>query len=76
MDNTVKRAMAIFDNEIIRDRIEKRVKSLVMSGAIDTTADEGINAKAVLYTAMLDVANDIKPLSDEGREIVKNLKHF
>jgi len=76
MDNITKRAMSIFDNEAFRNRVERRVASLLRSGAVDSELDGGIVAKAVLYAAMLDVADDIKPLSDEGRELAKNLKRF
>ena len=49
------------------------------SGAINKAAyepDDFLPAKACLSSAMKDVAMDIRPLSDEGRELTSNLSHF
>lgn len=49
------------------------------SGAIDKAAYEPndfLPAKDCLSSAMMDAAIDIRPLSDEGRELASNLSYF
>lgn len=69
--------MADFLNELgLEARITDRVNHLAKSGAVDMEGADGVTYKALLYAAMLDVAEDIKPLSSEGRDMVKNLRKF
>ncbi len=52
------------------------VKHLLASGGIDFTADPAMIAKAVYYVALGHVRENWRPLSDEGKKLVKNLQHF
>lgn len=60
----------------LQTRIMDRVNHLAKSGAVDMASADGITYKALIYAAMMDVANDVKPLSDEGRRMVENLRKF
>jgi hypothetical protein len=51
---------------------------LFNSGAIDKESygNDYLLPKAVLYVALEEVRQSIRPVSDEGKDAVKNLQHF
>jgi hypothetical protein len=54
-------------------------KNLLTCGGIDIQEDAPdslLPAKIVLHVALLDMAENLRPLSKGGNEIAENLKHF
>ena len=54
-------------------------KNLLTSGGIDIqgdTPDSLLPAKIILHVALLDLAEQLRPISQVGNEAVENLKHF
>jgi len=51
-------------------------RRLLNSGAVSFEEDPGLIAKSIYYVVLGDVRQNWRPLSDEGKAIVKNLEHF
>lgn len=54
-------------------------RRLIASGGINTLGvkpTEYLRAKVVLATAFKNIADDLEPLTDEGRDMKKNLEKF
>ena len=52
---------------------------LIESGGIDISEDEPdsfLSAKIILHVALLDLAEQLRPISQTGNEICENLKNF
>lgn len=58
--------------------IQSRCWSLFLSGGVDAPSygDDYALPKAVLYVALRDAAEEIRPLSDDLKEVAENLAHF
>ena len=71
-------------NEMLRmqdglnDYLKKEFSRLLNSGGIDTDEHEFnfIIPKTILYVALLNAANQYRPLSDEALKDARNLLHF
>ena len=60
-------------------RVKEAATRKWKSGAIDRAAckpNDFMPVKACLSDALREVSIDVRPLSEEGREITNNLKHF
>ena len=54
-------------------------KHLIKSGGIDISEDEQdsfYSAKIVLHVSMLELAEQLRPISQQGNEVADNLKNF
>jgi len=54
-------------------------KHLIESGGLDLAEDQQnsfYSAKIVLHVALLEIADQLRPISQIGNESVENLKHF
>ena len=63
-------------NRGVREALKSRCDELTKRSSIDLTTfdnDDYTPAKAIVYFALLDVAQGLRPLSKEGRAIVKQL---
>lgn len=66
-EDTVNNIMASFHEAFMEN-----LTSVEMSGALSGDEPDGMVVKVVLYLT----AENFRPLSEEGKELVQNLKHF
>ncbi len=68
---------AFEDSLDMRTLLKGAVKKALLSGAIDNDAisyDDKTTAKVIFGLVLSEIAEDFKPVSDEGTEIYNNLK--
>lgn len=61
------------------DIVRQKAASYINSGAMDLSkykSDDGTLAKVLLHVILGDLKDSLRPLSDEARKEVQNLKHF
>ena len=54
-------------------------RHLIESGGIDISEDEQgsfLSAKIILHVALLDLSEQLRPISQTGNDICENLKYF
>lgn len=76
--NEVKRAIISLMKEL-PDCVFKETTRLALSGGVNTEVvggDAVLTAKAILYVALLNEAEQYRPLSIDGKKISNNLKRF